>query len=109
MKVNPFHTTTPEDGAGHRNVYHDDGGALQMESESSPNTASAARADARSATSARRSPDSRLAAAGSDAVSQSDRPLRMRTLAGGRTDAFSGSRISVSPVEGTQSTQSAIP
>ena len=23
MKVNPFHTTTPEDGAGHRNVYHD--------------------------------------------------------------------------------------
>jgi hypothetical protein len=22
-KVAPFHTTTPEDGAGHRNVYHD--------------------------------------------------------------------------------------
>jgi hypothetical protein len=23
MKVNPFHTTTPEYGVGHRNVYHD--------------------------------------------------------------------------------------
>jgi hypothetical protein len=23
MKVSPYHTTTPEDGAGHRNVYHD--------------------------------------------------------------------------------------
>jgi hypothetical protein len=23
MKVQPYHTTTPEDGAGHRNVYHD--------------------------------------------------------------------------------------
>jgi hypothetical protein len=22
-KVNPFHTTTPEGGEGHRNVYHD--------------------------------------------------------------------------------------
>jgi len=23
MKINPFHTTTPEHGAGHRDVYHD--------------------------------------------------------------------------------------
>lgn len=23
MKVNPFHTTTPEEGPGHRDVYHD--------------------------------------------------------------------------------------
>lgn len=23
MKVSPFHTSTPEEGAGHRDVYHD--------------------------------------------------------------------------------------
>jgi hypothetical protein len=23
MRVNPFHTTTPDEGAGHRDVYHD--------------------------------------------------------------------------------------
>jgi len=24
MRVNPYHTTTPEQGEGHRNVYHND-------------------------------------------------------------------------------------
>ena len=36
MKVNPFHTTTPEHGARHRDVYHDnsqcpDGKRIRLE------------------------------------------------------------------------------